>query len=192
MTANKDFKRRVRARARRTGESYTAALRHLRRVDIQERMVQWQRVDKPEFGYAVDVPAGWIERPPNLKNSPWETARFADPDDRRHSVIVFRGPGWGRRDAVEVAERVRPILEGSGFVDFQIERVDFAGRPGARLDCVRHDAGRVWAVREYFLIREDAHYCLGCGSAVPGEDDELFTAMAARFRLHDSPSGAAG
>jgi len=30
MTANRHFKRRVRERARRTGESYTAALRHLR------------------------------------------------------------------------------------------------------------------------------------------------------------------
>ena len=30
MTADKSFKRRVRARAAKTGESYTAALRHLR------------------------------------------------------------------------------------------------------------------------------------------------------------------
>ena len=33
MTANKNFKRRVRARAAKTGESYTAALRHLRHPD---------------------------------------------------------------------------------------------------------------------------------------------------------------
>lgn len=32
MTANKNFKRRVRARARKTGESYTAALRHFQSV----------------------------------------------------------------------------------------------------------------------------------------------------------------
>jgi hypothetical protein len=45
--------------------------------------VQWQRVEKPDFGYAAHVPPDWEEYPPNLKNSPFETARFADPADRR-------------------------------------------------------------------------------------------------------------
>jgi hypothetical protein len=40
MTANRNFKRLVRARARKTGESYTAALRHLR--ERGERTVQHQ------------------------------------------------------------------------------------------------------------------------------------------------------
>ncbi|MFC7640329.1 hypothetical protein ACFQX6_04335 [Streptosporangium lutulentum] len=47
MTANKHFKHRVRERARRTGESYTAALRHLRRIDAQEHVVHWQRIENP-------------------------------------------------------------------------------------------------------------------------------------------------
>ena len=92
MTANKHFKRRVRERARRTGESYTTALRHLRRKDAREYLMQWQRIEKSDFGYAVHVPAGWDERAPDLQNSPFETARFAGPASRRHSVIVFRGP----------------------------------------------------------------------------------------------------
>src|SRR5437764_6559830 len=84
MTANKNFKRRVRDRARRTGESYTAALRHLRQLDVKEPTVQWQRIEKTDFGYAISVPAGWTERPPDLKNSPLETARFGEETDRRH------------------------------------------------------------------------------------------------------------
>ena len=40
MTANRNFKRLVRARARKTGESYTAALRHL--LERGERTVQHQ------------------------------------------------------------------------------------------------------------------------------------------------------
>ena len=64
MTANKHFKRLVRERARRTGQSYTAALRHLRRDTIREpamqsHPIQWQRVEKPDFGYAAHVPHGW-------------------------------------------------------------------------------------------------------------------------------------
>ena len=44
--------------------------------------MEWQRIEKPEFGYAAHVPRGWDEHPPNLKNSPFETARFVDPTDR--------------------------------------------------------------------------------------------------------------
>ncbi|GLY71651.1 hypothetical protein Atai01_82700 [Amycolatopsis taiwanensis] len=35
--------------------------------------IEWQRVEKPDFGYAVRIPSGWEVRPPNLKDSPWET-----------------------------------------------------------------------------------------------------------------------
>jgi hypothetical protein len=183
MTANKNFKRRVRDRARRTGESYTAALRHLRHIDAREHKVQWQRIEKPDFGYAIHVPEGWDERPPNLKNSPWETARFGDPTDRRHTVIVFRSltrPGVPPADAIE---GVQASLETAGFTDFDIADAEFAGRPAIRLDCARHDAGRVWAVREYFLVQDTVRFTLGCGSAVPEEDEPLFTAMAERFEV---------
>jgi hypothetical protein len=185
MTANKHFKRRVRERARRTGESYTAALSNLRRSDVQEQLMQWQRIEKPDFGFAVHVPQDWDERPPNLKNSPWETARFVQPADRRHSVIVFRSPLRRGRDANEVAENARASLENLGFTDFQIAEAEIAGRAGARLECAKHDAGRVWAVREYFVFHGDVHFCLGCGSAVPEEDDALFTEMAGRFEVFD-------
>jgi hypothetical protein len=183
MTANKHFKRRVRERALRTGESYTAALRHLRRIDAQEHLVQWQRIEKPGFGYAVHVPQSWDERPPNLKNSPWETARFGDPTDRRRTVIVFRAmtlPGW---TAAEVAEEVQTSLKAAAFGDFHITDAQIAGQTGARLDCAKYDAGRVWAVRHYFVVHDDVRFTLGCGSFLPEEDDPLFAAMAERFEI---------
>jgi hypothetical protein len=183
MTADKHFKRRVRERARRTGESYTAALRHLRHSDARERPMQWQRVEKPEFGYAVHVPQGWDERPPNFKNSPWETARFADPADRRHSLIVFRGMPRPGLAPLQVAEQTQVSLESSGFTDFRITDAQVGGQAGARLDCAKHDAGRVWAVREYFVVHDDVRFVLGCGSSVPEEDDPLFTAIAERFEI---------
>src|SRR5690348_8123622 len=137
MTANKHFKRRVRERARRTGESYTAALRHLRRVDAQERLMQWQRIEKPDFGYAVHVPDDWQERPPDLRNSPWETARFVQATDRGHSVIVFRSPVRRGRDAAEVAEHARTALEAIGFTGSRITEARVAGLPGALLRCAK-------------------------------------------------------
>jgi hypothetical protein len=198
MTANKHFKRKVRERARRTGESYTAALRHLRHDNAREYLMQsdpvqgdpvqgdptqWQRVEKPDFGYAAHVPHGWEEYPPNLKNSPFETARFGDPGDRRHSVIVFRHMPRPGLSPAEHAERVQASLEATGFGDFEITEAEVAGQPGARLDCAKHDAGRTWAVREYFVGRDDAYFVLGCGSAVPDEDDALFTQIAERFEI---------
>jgi hypothetical protein len=183
MTANKNFKRRVRERAGRTGESYTAALRHLRRIDAREHAMQWQRIAKPDYGYAVHVPHGWDERPPNLKNSPWETARFGDPADRQHLVIVFRGPARPGSTAAETAEVVQVSLEAAGFGDFQITDARVAGLTGARLDCAVRDAGRTWAVREYFVVAGDVRFTLGCGSSVPEQDDPLFTSIADRFEM---------
>lgn len=145
--------------------------------------MQWQRIEKPDFGYAVQVPRGWDERPPNLKISPVETARFIDPADRRHSVVVYRGMPRPGLTALKIAEQVQPTLEASGFGDFRIAEAEFAGRPGARLDCAQHDAGRVWAVRQYYVVHEDVRFVLGCGSAAPDEDDDLFTAIADRFEI---------
>ncbi len=145
--------------------------------------MQWQRITKPTFGYAVHVPQGWDERPPNLKNSPFETARFVDPADRRHSVIVFRGMPRPGVTPLEVAEHVQVSLEANGFGDFQITEAEIAGRSGARLDCAKHDAGRVWAVREYIVVQGADRFVLGCGSSMPEEDDALFTAMAGHFEI---------
>jgi len=183
MTANKHFKRHVRERARRTEESYTAALRHLRRNDAREQHMQWQRVEKPDFGYAAHVPQDWEELPADLTNSPLETARFAHPRDRRYSVIVFRGLPSPGLSAVRVAERALGALERAGFGDFQITEAEVAGLAGARLDCAKHVAGRTWAVREFFAIHDDVRFVLGCGSSVPDEDEPLFTQMAERFEI---------
>lgn len=192
MTANKNLKRRVRARMARTGESYTAALRQLRRNAAEEPAmaeptvpeIAWRQVVKPEYGYAVWVPLNWEERPPNLKNSPWETARFAEPDDRRHSVIVFRTPVFRRRTPLEHAESIRESLAGAGFAEFEIVETTVAGRPGVRLDCARRDAGRVWSVREYLVRTDEASFCLGLGSAIPDEDGALFDELAARWEVN--------
>ncbi|OHV35691.1 MULTISPECIES: hypothetical protein [Pseudofrankia] len=152
--------------------------------------IGWRQVVKPEFGYFLSIPESWEERPPNLKNSPWEPARFAEPGDRRHTVIVFRNPVFRRRSALEPAESIRESLTGAGFVDFRIEETAVARRSGARIDCARHDAGRVWAVREYLVITEEANMCLGLGSAapdadaaLPDKDAALFDELAARREL---------
>ncbi|HEY3978054.1 MAG TPA: hypothetical protein VGM79_12335 [Streptosporangiaceae bacterium] len=150
---------------------------------------------------------------PDLANSPFETARFADPADRRHSVIVLRGPLSPEAAvyraapdqasaAVRVAERTQAVLEAAGFGDFEITGTQVAGHAGARLDGARVGrapvdrapvdrarlgTGRTWTVREYFVIRDGVRFVLGCGSYVPDEDDSLFTALAERFEILSPP-----
>jgi hypothetical protein len=185
MTAGKNFKRRVRERARRTGESYTAALRHLRSSDqtVEVSAVNWQRVEKTTYGYAVRIPEDWVEREVDLRNSPWETARFVDPADRRHSVIVFRNPIGPGRTAADMARRAQTSLAANGFGELEIADAEWGGRAGVRLDCAKRDVGRVWAVREYFAVADGIGFCLGCGSAAPEEDEPLFAEMARTFEL---------
>jgi hypothetical protein len=89
-------------------------------------------------------------------------------------------PGLG---AAERAERAQASLEAAGFGDFEITEAEVAGQPSARLDCVKRDADRTWAVREYFVGRDDSHFVIGCGSSVPDEDDALFTQIAERFEF---------
>jgi hypothetical protein len=117
------------------------------------------------------------------RDAPPGVSRFADPADRRHIVIVLRGMPRPGLSTPERAERAQASLAAAGFGDFEITEAEVAGQPGARLDCVKRDAGRTWAVREYFVGRDDSHFVLGCGSSVPDEDDALFAQMAERFEF---------
>lgn len=132
MTAHKHRKQRVRRRAERTGESYTAALRYLRPPMTEEKLdrASWRRIEKPDFGYAISIPEGWIETPPDLRNSPWETARFGTPEDRRHDVVVFRQPVISGQTAADIVANAKSHLEGYGFGDFHVEHVTVASREG--------------------------------------------------------------
>lgn len=60
---------------------------------------------------------------------------------------------------------------------------DSSARSDAQAGEVRGRAGRAWAVREYFVGRDDSHFVLGCGSSVPDEDRALFTQIAERFEF---------
>lgn len=134
---------------------------------------------------AVHVPAGWEQLPLDLARSPVETARFADPADRRHSLVVFRGMPHPDLSALEAAERTQVRLEAAGYADFHVAQAQVAGRSGARLDCAKRDAGRISALREYFVVHEDVRFVLGCQTFMPEEDDEMFAAVAERFEILD-------
>ena len=128
MTARKNFKRLVRARARKTGESYAAALSHFdEEVPAAQRnatttLHDLRRVEKPEYGFALRVPDDWKELPPDLRNSAWEVARFSANDPairaRHRNCLVFRNPAPTGVDAHTAARNAQPVLEVGGFGNF--------------------------------------------------------------------------
>jgi hypothetical protein len=186
MTQNKNFKRLVRERTLKTGESYAAAFHQLRSTSDAgppDDPIVWRRIDRSEYGYAIHIPEAWDESPPNLRNSPWEVARYGDKGDRRRGVIVFRNPqrpGWDARD---VAEEAREMLEVSGFGNFSLQDTMLGDMPAARLDCDRRDAGRIWAVRQYIVALEAVHLNFSSGTSTPEDDGALLDAMAERYEV---------
>jgi len=119
------------------------------------------------------------ESPPNLRNSPWLVARYGEKSDRRRGLIVFRNPQKPGHDARDVAEEARPNLEAGGFGNFSLQDTMLGDMPAARLDFDRRDAGRIWAVREYFVALETVHLTFGSGTSTPEDDGALF---ASSFR----------
>jgi hypothetical protein len=115
MTAHRDFKRLVRARARKTGESYTAALRHLR--GHGERTVQhqdpgraddakpnpfivWEELATSERQLA-DVRA--VLAP--LLDQPYFVRRVIDGDERSECGFCAEAPGDEHADGCPVLRK---------------------------------------------------------------------------------------
>lgn len=143
----------------------------------------WRRIEKREYGYAVGVPVDWEERPPNLKNSPWETARFVDPAEPRHHCGVFRVPNRPGTGLAEVAEEAKAVLADEGFEEFEQREISIAGRPGVELRFARRDGGGIWTAREHFVVEGTIAFCLAIGTTMPDEDAELIATIAQGFEL---------
>ena len=73
MTRNRALKRRVRARARRTGESYTAALRHLRSAETSPPAPPGEPVRLPR--------SGWRSPRPTFQRNPSDDRAFSSAGD---------------------------------------------------------------------------------------------------------------
>lgn len=123
MTANKNFKRRVRARAAKTGESYTAALRHLRQHPKGQTMEDNTRLLLEQVATGQlppDAAYGQLrqfrdQQPIDGQISRIElTGRFLnvdlEVDPQLDHIVAEPGPGWtARRDGDVLA------IDGPGF-----------------------------------------------------------------------------
>lgn len=91
MTANRNFKRRVRARAARTGESYTAALRHFRPVPMGDAMPE---NTQPEFASTTSAPLRLAVAQCTVRGNPGDRAALqAGGDEVRHLMHAAHRAG---------------------------------------------------------------------------------------------------
>ena len=198
MTANRDLKRLVRARTKKTGESYTAALQHLRRGAAEKRSAPHQpptlrRVEKAEFGYAVHIPDDWTEVRPDLFNSEWEVGHFMSPGPRYRSCRVFRTPQEQQSDLTMVARSDAVELARSGYGNFRHAAIRLAGRRAAWLAFDRATPdGRVWSCRYHYVAAAGMRFCLALGTWAIDEDGPLQATLAARFELIGALVGQPG
>jgi hypothetical protein len=181
MTHDKDFKRKVREQARRTGRSYASVHRCLSRQREDNAMHRFTKITKPELGFTVAVPPGWAEFPPQLTNSPYEVARFARRDHASHLCLVFRSPGSAGLDPRIPAEAARAVLSASGYANFALDDAQLGAHAAARLSFDKPIATGVWVVRMYFASASDRVFCLGLGSGDP--DAAVYDSMSAEFEI---------
>jgi hypothetical protein len=187
LTTARDFKRLVRLRSVRTGESYSAARRHLlERRGLTMPIPALRRVEKPEHGFSIEVPQDWPEEPPDLSNRPYEVNRFRLHDgDAWHLALVFRRTDHAEPQVWLAANAARGRLKRSGFAHMSLAECEWGGGDGVRIDCQREFAGPggLWTVREYLAVAGGVVYVLGVGSNQPLDDGPLFDEIARRFAL---------
>ena len=186
LTSDKDFKHLVRAEARRSGSSYTAARRRLLEKQTGDLVDTdaMRQVEKPELGFSLWVPDDWAEFPPQPTNSPYEVARFQYNDGTGHLCLVFRHPGSTGLSPLVPAQLVRRDREGKHFENFVLTETQLGGLPAVRMDyeTTRFAKGKYF-VRDYFVVARNVVLEFALGTYTPESDAPVFDEMAARFRV---------
>ena len=186
MTVDKHFKRLVRARAARTGESYTAALWHLRRQTSASPSPNARRVRLADLGFSLAIPDPWQR----VVHSMWG-ARFPAmhyefaKDDLRLADCEVNSQRLGSvrdsvRAAAEAIERERP----DPSARFEYTDTSLGDRPAIRLDHANNRHPQA-SERHYCLKHNDHLLTLRFTTTDREACDPVFDEMAASIELVD-------
>lgn len=197
MTQNRRFKKRVRARIAKTGESYSTACGHLRKSNQEDDTMAenaFQTVINHDFGYSLRLPVGRRDVGPHIYNSVFEVARYLRNEPKIHDGIVnlfWDLPGESTRQLAETGEKSvfdlnRTCLEKEGVKDISIDEVTIGGRPATRLDHA-YKLGDIdnWASRSYFMAVRNTFICLNMGTSDVDADRRLYDEIADSFKVID-------
>lgn len=136
MTVDKHFKRLVRARAARSGESYTAALWHLRREAADVSAAKTPRIRSADLGFSVAIAERWQRVTHSMWGSSYpafhyevskDDTRLADCELNSQRLNNVRDPAGAAAKAVEL-QRSDPSAR------FNYTDAILGGKPAIRFD----------------------------------------------------------
>ena len=204
MTQDRRFKKRVRARIAKTGESYSTAYQHLRKLSSEETTMaenEFQTITNHDFGYTLRIPSDWRDVGPFIYNSAFEIARYVKTADNIHDGIVniFWGfPGKSTRSLAETGvpssefNYSQASLEREGIKKTSVSETHIGDCPATRLDWeadVNYRTTNFWSTRCYFMAVRDTFMCLNMGSPDPTRDRELYDEIANSFDVIENCVG---
>jgi hypothetical protein len=181
MTARKRFKQRVRARAAKTGEPYTVARRHLEvRPDKEPTVPETMTITDTLHGFALELPKGWREVPPDVTATHWQVATFRDQAGRLTAGLVLT-PAQGRSVA-DIAEAARSGYEADGVGSLDSRSIPLSDLEAYRLEGSFGGLGVV----EYIVVANDRAYQLVLRTEQLEADRATFDGMARSLRVIDA------
>jgi hypothetical protein len=191
MTADKSFKRLVRARARRTGESYATARQRLlakRTEDDTMTGFDLRPSDLSDWGFKMSWPSSWQRVAPDT--SRWEVLRVIAPPSARPFLTVNK---WGLPPGTDdLDEYERLSLESlkhpqggnatdlrssrTTISDFDAIRADYQGKHPMTVDTIL-------SLRSYGLTRAPIGWVFTFATDNLPRDTPIFDAIAATIEV---------
>ena len=200
MTQDRRFKKRVRVRMAKTGESYSAAYQFLRNSTMEETSMtdEFNTVTNHDFGYSLQLPTSWRVVGPDIYNSAFEISRYLRTSGKIHDGIVnvfWDVPGESLQSLVDVG--APPIfdlsaksLRSEGVTDISVSNLEIGGREAIRLDHA-YKLGDIedWASRSYFMRIRGKFVILNMGTSDRASDRALYDQIASSFNAIEDSVG---
>lgn len=186
MTVDKRFKRLVRARAARTGESYTAARWRLRRETADSSAAKTKRIRLADLGFSVAMPEPWDR----VTHSMWGVSypalhyevskgdsRLADCELNSQRLGSVRDASRAAAEAVE-RERSDPSAR------FKYTDATLGDKPAIRFD--RTNSRHPQALERHYCLNHNDHLLtVRFGTTDRTTFEPVFDSMVASIELGD-------
>lgn len=184
MTVDKHFKRLVRARAARTGESYTAARWRLRRQTASSSAAKTKRIRLADLGFSVAMPEPWHRVTHSMWGESYPALHYeVSKGDSRLADCELNSQRLGSvRDASRAAAEAVEHERSNPSVRFKYTETVLAGKPAIRFDRTNPRDPQA-SERHYYLNHNDHLIMLRFGTMHRTTFEPVFDSMAASIEL---------
>ena len=184
MTVDKHFKRLVRARAARTGESYTAARWRLRREAASPSAAKTTRIESADLGFSVAIPEPWQRVTHSMWGESYPALHYqVSKGDSRVADCELNSKRLGSvRDASRAAAEAIERERSDPSVRFKYTDTILGGKPAIRLDPTKTRDPQA-SERHYCLTHNDHLLTLRFGTTNRITFEPVFDSMAASIEL---------